>query len=157
LSTLPIKDDLLKAWVIMSAFLHVVVGLVFNRHKQLLIARRPDHVHQGGLWEFPGGKVEVNESAFIALIREFKEEIGIVIKQADSFMEIYHQYPDKNVFLDIWISRDFDSEIIGKVSEQNLGAEGQEVKWIALTDLGKYSFPAANQEIINKLLSDGNY
>ena len=145
----------------MSAFLHVVVGLVFNQQKQLLIARRPDHVHQGGLWEFPGGKVEVNESAFIALVREFKEEIGIVIKQADSFMEIHHQYSDKNVFLDVWISRDFDGEIIGEVigevSEQNLGAEGQEVRWIALTDLERYSFPAANQQIITKLLSDKNY
>lgn len=136
----------------MSAFLHVVVGLVFNRQKQLLIAKRLDHVHQGGLWEFPGGKVEANESAFIALIREFKEEVGIVIKQADSFMEIHHQYPDKNVFLDVWISREFDGEIIA----ENLGAEGQEVKWIALTDLREYSFPAANQEIINKLLSEKN-
>lgn len=134
----------------MSSFLHVVVGLVFNSDKQLLIAKRPDHVHQGGLWEFPGGKVEENESAFTALVREFKEEIGIEIKQADSFMEIHHQYPDKNVFLDIWISRNFEGEIIS----ENLGAEGQEIKWIALADLRKYSFPAANQEIINKLLSE---
>ena len=139
--------------MITSPFIHVVVGLIFNSHKQLLIAKRPDYVHQGGLWEFPGGKVEANESAYTALIRELKEEVGIVVKQADSFMEIYHQYADKNVFLDIWISRCFDyagaSEIIG--------LEGQEVKWVALAHLQKYAFPEANQEIISKLLSEKNH
>jgi 8-oxo-dGTP diphosphatase len=117
----------------------------------LLIAKRPDHQHLGGLWEFPGGKVEADECAFKALIREFKEEVGIVIKQADSFMEIYHQYPDKNVFLDIWISRHFDYD------GNALGVEGQEVKWIAVTNLHKYTFPEANQLIITKLLSEKNY
>ncbi len=130
----------------MSGFVHVVVGIVLNARNQLLIAKRPDHLHQGGLWEFPGGKVEEGESGFIALIREFKEEVGIVIKQADSFMEIYHQYSDKNVFLDIWLSRHFEGDATG--------IEGQEVKWIALHELKKYSFPEANQKIVAKLLSE---
>jgi len=129
----------------MSGFVHVVAGIVLNARNQLLIAKRPDHLHQGGLWEFPGGKVEQGESGFIALIREFKEEVGIVIKQADSFMEIYHQYSDKNVFLDIWLSRYFDGDATG--------LEGQEVKWIALHELKKYKFPEANQKIVDKLLS----
>lgn len=130
----------------MSGFVHVVAGIVLNARNQLLIAKRPDHLHQGGLWEFPGGKVEKGESGFIALIREFKEEVGIVIKQADSFMEIYHQYSDKNVFLDIWLSRYFDGDATG--------LEGQEVKWIALHELKKYNFPEANQKIVDKLLSE---
>jgi 8-oxo-dGTP diphosphatase len=139
--------------MITSPFVHVVVGLIFNSHNQLLIAKRPDHLHQGGLWEFPGGKVEANESAYIALIREFKEEVGIVVKQADLFMEIYHQYADKNVFLDIWLCRHFDYDGGGEI----VGLEGQEVKWVALAHLKKYSFPEANQKIINKLLSEKNY
>lgn len=142
----------------MSAFLHVVVGLVFNKYGQLLIAKRLVDQDQGGLWEFPGGKVEENESAFIALVREFTEEVGISIRYADPFMEIRHQYPEKNVFLDIWISRNIDSQ--GVASEgfegEAFGVEGQDVKWVELTDLTKYSFPAANQEIITKLLSKKN-
>ena len=138
--------------MITSPFVHVVVGLIFNSYNQLLIAKRPDHLHQGGLWEFPGGKVETKESAYIALIREFKEEVGIVVKQADSFMEIYHQYADKNVFLDIWISRHFDYDGVGEI----VGLEGQEVKWVAPADLKKYAFPEANQRIIDKLLLEKN-
>ena len=138
--------------MITPPFIHVVVGLIFNSHKQLLIAKRPDHAHQGGLWEFPGGKVEANESAYIALIRELNEEVGIVVKQADPFMEIHHQYTDKNVFLDIWISRHFDYANGNEI----IGLEGQEVKWVALAHLQQYAFPEANQEIISKLLSEKN-
>jgi 8-oxo-dGTP diphosphatase len=66
-------------------------------------------------------------------------------------MEIYHQYSDKNVFLDIWISRHF--EVDGDV----VGLEGQEVKWVTVANLKNYSFPEANQAIINKLLTEKNY
>ena len=139
--------------MVTPAFVHVVVGLIFNSHDQLLIAKRPDHLHQGGLWEFPGGKVEQNETAPAALIREFKEEVGIVVRQPHSFMEIYHQYADINVFLDIWISRHFDYD----GGDGIVGLEGQQVRWVALTDLKNYPFPEANQEIINKLLSEKSH
>jgi 8-oxo-dGTP diphosphatase len=56
-------------------FVHVVVAAIFNLHGQVLIARRPTHVHQGGLWEFPGGKVEPGETWEDALAREVTEEL----------------------------------------------------------------------------------
>ena len=58
------------------SFVHVAVGIVAGADGAVLIARRPDHVHQGGLWEFPGGKVEHGESVIAALGRELREELG---------------------------------------------------------------------------------
>lgn len=123
-------------------FVHVVVGLV-QKDKQILIAKRPREKHQGGLWEFPGGKLEAGESPFSALSRELKEEVGIDIHSADSFLKIYHHYPDKSVFLDIYS--------IEKFSGQARGQEGQIVKWIAKDELYTYDFPAANQKILKAL------
>lgn len=122
---------------------HVAVGLVFNSTKQVLIAKRPDTVHQGGLWEFPGGKVETNETVKQALARELLEELGIRIQSADAVMQISHQYNDKHVLLDVWSVDDFDGE--------PSGVEGQPVKWISLSELSQYQFPKANAEIVSWL------
>ncbi|MBL4608725.1 MAG: NUDIX domain-containing protein, partial [Pseudomonadales bacterium] len=54
-------------------WLHVAVAVVRNVHNDILIAKRPNHLHQGGLWEFPGGKREKGESIQQALIRELEE------------------------------------------------------------------------------------
>lgn len=128
----------------MSKTVHVAVGILLNERGEVLIAKRPDNVHQGGLWEFPGGKVEANETALAALKREFKEEVNLTIHQADPYMEIRHDYGDKVVFLDIYRSQDFSGEA--------WGAEGQPVCWVPLASLPHYLFPAANQPIIEKLL-----
>ena len=56
---------------------HVAVAVILNNNKQVLIAKRPDHVHQGGYWEFPGGKLETGEAVEQALRREIKEELGL--------------------------------------------------------------------------------
>ncbi|MGH1484785.1 MAG: 8-oxo-dGTP diphosphatase MutT [Cellvibrionaceae bacterium] len=124
---------------------HVAVGIVINDKNEILIAKRPDKLHQGGLWEFPGGKVEQDETVQEALIREFQEEVAIQIQQLEPFMEIHHDYGDKKVFLDIWLSSKFDG-----VAQ---GLEGQPIKWVALPELKQYSFPEANNEIVDKLLS----
>src|SRR3990167_6663414 len=67
---------------------HVSIGLLFNEKNDVLIALRPAHVLAPGLWEFPGGKVELNETPETALIREYHEEIGIEITQAEFLFSI---------------------------------------------------------------------
>ncbi len=123
---------------------HVAVGILLNAANQILLAKRADHQHQGGLWEFPGGKVETEETVFDALVREFQEEVDMTIQQAEPMMSIHHDYGDKQVLLDVWLSRDFTGEAKGK--------ENQEVCWVPLADLLQYNFPEANKVIVEALL-----
>jgi len=82
--------------------IHVVAGVIRNSSQQILLALRPQHLHQGGLWEFPGGKVERGEAVEHALQRELFEELDICVTQARPLIRIHHQYPDKNILLDVW-------------------------------------------------------
>ncbi|HFE39227.1 MAG TPA: Nudix family hydrolase [Gammaproteobacteria bacterium] len=120
--------------------IHVVAAVVENGKGEIFIAKRPAHSHQGGRWEFPGGKVEPGESAKQALARELFEETGIVVKKCRPLIQISHNYPDKSVFLDVWQVSDFDGEAHGK--------EGQETCWINKHRLDQFQFPAANKAII---------
>jgi len=127
---------------------HVAVGVIFNsKQDQILIAKRPNHLHQGGLWEFPGGKVSSGEAIEHALARELFEELGISDIQAEPLMHILYDYTDKKVYLDIWI--------IDQFSGQAQGKEGQQCEWVNLQDLlssqSQYQFPAANQPILERL------
>jgi len=123
-----------------AAQIHVVAAVIENAQRQVLIAKRPEHVHQGGLWEFPGGKSEVGESAYDALVRECHEELNIDITQAEPLIQISHRYPDKHVLLDVWKVMDFNGEAEG--------AEQQPIRWVARDMLAEYDFPAANRAII---------
>uniref|UniRef100_UPI00257B3615 NUDIX domain-containing protein n=1 Tax=Thalassolituus sp. UBA2009 TaxID=1947658 RepID=UPI00257B3615 len=80
---------------------HVAVAVVVVNDHDILIARRPDDKHQGGLWEFPGGKVEAGESVTAALVRELDEEVALsVTEQSMSpLLPIPFDYPDKSVLL----------------------------------------------------------
>ena len=126
----------------MSETIHVAVAAIVI-DGQVLLAKRPDHLHQGGLWEFPGGKLEPGETVCQALVRELKEELDIDITPARPLISIYHDYGDKKVFLEVWIVYDYVGE--------PRGCEGQEVEWVAIDDLRKKTFPAANQAIITAL------
>ena len=82
---------------------HVAVGVVVVNGQDVLIARRPDDKHQGGLWEFPGGKVEEGEDVVAALVRELDEEVALKVRPetVSSLMQIPFTYPDKSVLLDV--------------------------------------------------------
>jgi 8-oxo-dGTP diphosphatase len=131
--------------------IHVAVGVIFDNQKadQILIAKRPQHLHQGGLWEFPGGKVAAGETVDQALKRELFEELGITVIQSQPLMQVEHNYSDKQVFLDIWTVTQYSGEA--------RGIEGQECRWIAMQQLlcaeSKYQFPEANKAILEKLKS----
>ena len=120
----------------------VAVGIVL-RQGQTFITLRPDDKHQGGKWEFPGGKVEAGETTFAALKRELDEEIGIEVKHSTAFMRIEHDYGDKQVTLDIHIIDDFSNEPYGR--------EQQQGRWVAIDALQSSQFPAANAPIVEKL------
>lgn len=109
----------------------------------MLIAQRPDHLHQGGKWEFPGGKIEQQEMPEDALSRELSEELDIDVISCHPLMNIRHDYPDKSITLDVWAVTDFSG--IPK------GNEGQIIKWVAMEDLDGYAFPDANHAIISLL------
>lgn len=123
---------------------HVIIGIIINADQKVLIAQRLSHQIKAGFWEFPGGKVEEGENAFQALQREFFEEIGIAVLQAESWLKFDYVYPHKHVLLDVWIIKDFAGE--------PRGAEGQPIRWVSIGDLMQFQFPEGNKVIIEKLI-----
>lgn len=123
--------------------IHVVAAVIENANGKILIAKRPQHVHQGGLWEFPGGKVEVGESLEEALFRELSEELNIQMSQTQPVIQIRHQYPDKTIFLNVKRVTAFTGTAIGN--------EGQLIKWIDKSALANFDFPEANKAILSAL------
>ncbi|GMQ87021.1 MAG: Nudix family hydrolase [Gammaproteobacteria bacterium] len=129
--------------------LHVAVAAIVSSQGQVLISQRPGHVHQGGLWEFPGGKLESGESVQDALQREIHEELGISIVNQRPLIRIPYRYPDRSVLLDVWKIDAFHGEPHGK--------EGQPIEWVAIDSLCDEHFPAANRSIIRALQLPSKY
>jgi len=126
---------------------HVAVGVIVDAEDRVLISRRPKDVHQGGLWEFPGGKVEKGETVEVALTRELDEELGIQVLKAEPLLEIEHDYSDKKVRLDVYLVSCFSG-----IAE---GREGQKFSWVKKIELSNYHFPEANTSILNAIQADG--
>ncbi len=122
----------------------VAVGVVINECGEVLISQRPPEKSYSGLWEFPGGKLEANESVFQALQREFLEEVGIHISDAKAWLKLEYAYSDKNVILDVW----HVSEFTGEPS----GLEGQRVQWVSINQLNQFQFLAGNKVILEEIL-----
>lgn len=121
--------------------LDVAAAVIFNESGQILIAQRPDHLHQGGLWEFPGGKLEEGETPRQALHRELQEELDIQVESASPLMTLRHDYPDRCVRLHVWR--------VERFSGVPQGLQGQPITWVSRSDLTGYEFPAANGPIVN--------
>jgi len=133
----------------MSELIKVVAGVLIKDSNQVLIARRRDDAHQGGLWEFPGGKVESDESENIALKRELREELDVEIEDCRPLIRISHQYPEIDVILDVWLIRRWTGIPAGK--------EGQQIQWVTIDELGDYRFPEANYPIIKSIQLPSTY
>lgn len=125
--------------------LQVAVGVVVDDRDRVLTTLRAAHRHQGGLWEFPGGKIEVGESVAAALDREFREELGVGVARGDCspLMRIRHRYADREVLLLVWRIRQVQGE------PQSL--EGQPLAWQPIAELEPGRFPAADVPIIRQL------
>ena len=127
----------------------VVAGIIFSENKQsILIAKRLKHLHQGGYWEFPGGKLEVGELELDGLRRELKEELSVEFERAVPFEQLDFDYTDKQVSLSFWSVFNVCSEVCAM--------EGQEWQWVPISELYQYKFPAANKSIVQKIINEFN-
>ncbi len=122
---------------------NVAVGVVFNNAGQVLVAKRQAHQHQAACWEFPGGKIEANETVVDALKRELLEEVGIVVIHHEPWLVVEHDYEDKAVSLQVHKVHSF--------SGLALGCEGQEIQWLHPKQLLDLPLPKANEAIVQAL------
>jgi len=123
--------------------LRVVVGIVLDSSQRVLISQRTAGKHLAGLWEFPGGKIEPKETQLAALAREFKEELNLDVESAHFLFTVDHVYPEKAVALEIFLV----DEYRGVAN----GMEGQSLHWCPIANLGEFSFPEANVDIVKYL------
>jgi len=126
-----------------SALIHVAVGVLRDSGGRALLTRRPDQAHQGGLWEFPGGKLEAGEPVERGLRRELAEELGIRVRSARPLIRVRHAYPERTVLLDTWVVERFDG--------CPAGCEGQPLAWVRDTEFDAYPLPSADRPIVTAL------
>lgn len=124
---------------------HKIIGvaIIWNQAGQILIDRRLPGGSSGGLWEFPGGKLEPGETIEECITREIKEELAIEIAIEQHFRTIDHTYKESRVTLYFYHCRYL------RGTPQAL--ESEEIRWVTLAEMEQFSFPAANQEIIQAL------
>ena len=115
---------------------------LINSENQILIAQRPKEKHLSGLWEFPGGKVEKNESPENTLIRELKEELNVNINQKCvaplTFSEF--DYKEFNLLLLLYVCRRWDGD--------PESMENNPIKWVKSNKLREYKMPPADDSLI---------
>ena len=119
------------------------VGAIWNDQQQILIDRRRQEGMMGGLWEFPGGKVELGETIEECIRREIQEELGIAIAVGKHLITIEHIYPHLQVTLTVHHCR--------HLSGIPQPIECEEIRWVTLAEIEQFQFPAANARIITAL------
>lgn len=122
----------------------VAVGIILGPSKdKVLVARRNSKDIHLGKWEFPGGKINLDESAEDALKRELDEELGITVLSFEPFESVKFDYSTSSVNLNFFLINDF--------SGQARGLQGQKICWVNLDDLPELDMLEANHLIIGKL------
>jgi 8-oxo-dGTP diphosphatase len=129
--------------------INVVAGIIFDQQREhvLLALRKPDQ-HQGGRWEFPGGKIEPDESQVDALARELLEEVNLCVDHSCHRQSLEHRYTDKHVQLHFYD--------VTRFTGTPAGCEGQELRWVAIPELSSLAFPYANQPIVDQLVAEAS-
>ena len=122
----------------------VVAAAILQHEGKILLTRRRLDAHQGGLWEFPGGKQEEGETLEQCLRRELKEEIDIEVGALQHFYVLRHRYSEKEVELHFFTC----SRYLGIPKP----LECLETAWVSKNDLSSYEFPAADRPILMKLI-----
>ena len=129
--------------------IHVVAAVIRNADGEILTTLRHHHLHQGGLWEFPGGKLELGEQPLKGLQRELREELAIEVERATPLIQIPHQYPDCSILLDVWE--------VNRFSGEPKGVENQQLRWSSLDDLIASELPEADQPVLTALQLPDRY
>jgi 8-oxo-dGTP diphosphatase len=119
------------------------VGVIWNQQGQILIDRRRLQGAMGGLWEFPGGKIEPGETIPECIQREIMEELGIEIEVGKHLITIDHTYTHLRVTLTV-----HHCQYLTGVAQP---LECDEIRWVYLAELGQFTFPQANSQIIAAL------
>lgn len=122
--------------------IEVSAALIFHGGK-LLITQRHAGAHLGGLWEFPGGKREPDETFEQCLIREIREELGVEISVGELFEEVAHTYPEKSVRLKFFVCKLLSGE------PQLLDCAA--ACWVSRAELANFEFPAADAQLLARL------
>ena len=126
--------------------LEVSAGLIFCSGR-LLITQRLADVHLGGLWEFPGGKREPGETFAQCLARELREELGVEVSVGELFESVTHAYDDKTVHLQFFLC-----QLLSPHEPQPL--ECAALKWVSREELATHPFPAADAQLVGRLVAD---
>jgi mutator protein MutT len=124
--------------------INVTAGLIFKQG-EILIAKRPSGYHLAGLWEFPGGKQEPDETLEECLEREIMEELDIEVKADRLFRTVIHEYEKKIVSLHVFECTHLRGD--------PKGLDGQEIKWVKPSELRQYKFPPPDLEVIELLMT----
>src|SRR5512140_1473461 len=122
--------------------IQVAAGLLFRNGRLLITQRRPGD-HLGGLWEFPGGKLETGETFEACLKRELREELGIDVDTGELLDSITHAYPEKTVRLQFYRCACPAGEPLP------LGCH--DLAWVTQAELKQYTFPAADAQLLKLL------
>jgi 8-oxo-dGTP diphosphatase len=120
--------------------LHVVAGALFDATGRVLIAQRPAGKALAGRWEFPGGKLQADEDPYAGLVRELREELGVEVHAAERLIRYPHAYPERTVWLDMWIVSDWNGD--------PHGLDGQALKWVEPARLDEEDILEADQPIV---------
>ncbi len=127
--------------------IEVVAAIIMNEKNEILIAKRTDTKFKD-MWEFPGGKIEINETNEHALVREIQEELEVLIKVDKYVGKIEYQYDEFKLIMHSYISFIVQGQI-------NLNVH-QDIKWIKLDEINKINWVPADVLVIEKMLETLN-
>lgn len=122
------------------------MAAIIKQKGKILICQRGAGGNCAFLWEFPGGKLEPDESKEECLIRECEEELGIQIATESTFAETTYQYPDRKISFTFFIAQITAGELTPRVHQQ--------VRWVAPGELSEYDFCPADTEVVKKLVNN---
>ena len=127
----------------MSGEIEVVAGIIRDAAGRYLITRRRQGQHLAGLWEFPGGKREPDETLEASLRRELQEELGATFEVGERVETVRWPYPERTVVLHFFRCRVRAGTIAPR--------EGQRMEWVAPADFHRYEFPPADATLLGRL------
>ncbi len=125
----------------------VVACAFIDADGRVLLAQRPEGKPMAGLWEFPGGKVEADETPEQTLIRETEEELGVVVRQACLAPLTFasHSYPDFHLLMPLYVCRRWEGTMTAR--------EGQKLAWVRPNRLRDYPMPPADEPLVAHLIT----